>query len=252
MFPLRDDNPTLGASVATFAVIGINVAVWIFVEGLGSEPWISKSICELGAIPGALLGRLPPGASFEMGRGMVCEIGSTANWLTPFTSMFLHGGWFHIIGNLWFLYVFGDNVEDSMGPLRFVIFYLLCGLAAVAAQIFATPDSAVPMVGASGAISGVMGAYALLYPRVSVHMLIFFGFFFTRIVVPAWFMLGYWFLLQLIAGVPALEAAGGGVAFWAHVGGFLAGALLIGVFRDPQRVAAHRAHVAMMWAREPD
>jgi len=250
MFPLRDDNPTLGASVATFAVIGINVAAWVFVQGLGSEPWISRSVCEFGAIPGELLGRVPQGTVLPMGHEMSCVLSGRPNWLTPLTSMFLHGGWFHIIGNLWFLSVFGDNVEDAMGPLRFVAFYLLCGLVAVAAQMLATPDSAVPMVGASGAISGVMGAYALLYPRAPVHMLLFFGFFFTRIVVPAWLMLGYWFLLQLIAGVPALEAAGAGVAFWAHVGGFAAGALLIGVFRDPQRVAAHRAHAAMLWARE--
>ncbi|MDH5306301.1 MAG: rhomboid family intramembrane serine protease [Myxococcales bacterium] len=250
MFPLRDDNPTLGTSVATFAIIGMNIAAWIFVQGLGSEPALSQSICELGAIPGDLLGTLPHGTVVPMGQGMSCVIGGDPNWLTPLTSMFLHGGWFHIIGNLWFLSVFGDNVEDSMGPLRFALFYVLCGLAAVAVQMFASPGSPVPMVGASGAISGVMGAYALLYPRVSVHMLIFLGFFFTRLIVPAWFMLGYWFLLQILGGIPALEGAGGGVAFWAHVGGFAAGALLIPIFRDPQRIAAHRAHVAMLWARE--
>jgi membrane associated rhomboid family serine protease len=163
------------------------------------------------------------------------------NWLTPFTSMFMHGGWFHIVGNLWFLWVFGDNVEDSMGPLRFVVFYVLCGLAAVAAQSLANPASAVPMVGASGAIGGVMGAYALLYPRVPVHMLVVLGFYIDRIAVPALLMLGYWLLIQVLAGLPTLGGGGAGVAFWAHVGGFLTGLGLVPVFRVPARVEAHRA-----------
>jgi membrane associated rhomboid family serine protease len=144
--------------------------------------------------------------------------------------MFMHGSWLHIIGNLWFLWIFGDNVEDVMGPVRFALFYLLCGLAAAAAQIAAGPGSLVPMVGASGAIGGVMGAYARLYPQARVHMLVLFGFFVTTVSVPALFMLGYWFLLQLIAGLPSMGDASGGVAFWAHVGGFLAGLVLSYVF----------------------
>jgi membrane associated rhomboid family serine protease len=240
MFPLRDDNPTLGTSVATFAIIALNAAAWIFVQGLGSEPALSRSVCELGAIPGDLLGRVPPGTSVPLGRGMACVIEADPNWLTPLTSMFMHGGWVHIIGNLWFLWVFGDNVEDSMGPARFAVFYVLCGLAAVAAQSLVNPSSAVPMVGASGAIGGVMGAYALLYPRVPVHMLVVLGFYVDRVAVPAILMLGYWFLLQVIGGLPRLQGDGGGVAFWAHVGGFLAGVALTPIFRSPQRIAAHR------------
>jgi membrane associated rhomboid family serine protease len=156
--------------------------------------------------------------------------------------MFMHGGWMHLIGNMWFLWIFGNNVEDSMGHARFLIFYLLCGAAAAAAQTLTDPDSIIPMVGASGAIGGVMGAYVLLYPRVNVHMLIFLGFYATTIAVPAVFMLGYWFVLQLISGAASIGAEGGGVAFWAHVGGFVAGAVLVLVFRDPRLLERHPYH----------
>jgi len=250
MFPLRDENPTLGNSLTTFAIIGMNAAVWIFVQGFGTDPALSISVCEFGAIAGDLLGTLPDGVSVPMGSGMECRIGGPPNWLSPLTSMFLHGGWFHIISNLWFLSIFGDNVEDAMGPGRFAFFYLLCGLAAVAAQVASDPTSALPMVGASGAIGGVMGAYAVLYPRAPVRVLLFFGFFFTTVAVPAVAMLGFWFLIQLLGGIPALGGGGGGVAFWAHVGGFVAGVALVFAFRDPVRLAAHRAHVALLWARE--
>src|SRR4051794_230913 len=146
------------------------------------------------------------------------------------TSMFLHGGWLHLIGNMWFLWLFGNNVEDSMGHARYLAFYLLAGIAAAAVQTYMNPSSVIPMVGASGAISGIMGAYIVLYPRVRVHMLVVLVIFVTRIVVPAYVMLGYWFLLQLLGGSAATGT--GGVAFWAHVGGFLAGALLISLFKD--------------------
>ena len=243
MIPLRDDNPTLGASIATFAIIGANFAAWIFVQGLGAEPALARSVCELGAIPGELLGNVPPGVAVSLGPGLQCIVGESG-WYTVITSMFMHGGWFHILGNLWFLSVFGDNVEDAMGPVRFVLFYLLCGIAAGLAHIASSPDSAVPVVGASGAIGGVMGAYAALYPRAPVHMLVALGFYFTRIVVPAYLMLGYWFLLQVLGGIPSLQGAGGGVAFWAHVGGFAAGIALLPLFRVRARVEAHRRHVA--------
>jgi membrane associated rhomboid family serine protease len=243
LIPLRDENPTLGASPATFAIIGVNIAAWIFVQGLGSEPALARSLCELGAIPGALLGSVPVGSSVSLGPGLACVVGK-GGWHTVITSMFMHGGWFHILGNLWFLSLFGDNVEDAMGPVRFTVFYLLCGIAAALAHIASSPDSAVPVVGASGAIGGVMGAYAVLYPRAPVHMLVTLGFYFTRIVVPAYLMLGYWFLLQILGGLPSLHGAGSGVAFWAHVGGFAAGIALLPVFRDPARVEAHRRLVA--------
>ncbi len=137
--------------------------------------------------------------------------------------MFMHGGCFHLTGNMWFLAVFGDNVKDVMGGVRFEFFYILCGVAAVAAQMLSNPSSAVPMVGASGVIGGVMGAYVVLFPRALMHLLVFLEFFITRVVVPAFFMLGYWFLLQLLGGFFSLGVASGGTAFWAHVGGFIAG-----------------------------
>jgi membrane associated rhomboid family serine protease len=163
-------------------------------------------------------------------------------WYTPLTSMFMHGGWFHLLGNMWFLWIFGNNVEDSMGHGRFIAFYLLCGLAAAAAQTLADPASIIPMVGASGAIGGVMGAYVLLYPRVHVHMLVVLGFYATTIAVPAVFMLGYWFLVQLVSGWTSIGVEGGGVAFWAHVGGFVAGAVLVLLFRNPRLLERHPYH----------
>ena len=167
---------------------------------------------------------------------MACVTQEGSNFYSLVTSMFMHGGWFHLIGNMWFLVVFGDNVEDVMGRGRFVMFYLLCGLAAAGAQILTSPSSAVPMVGASGAIGGVMGAYAVLFPRAPVHLLVFFGFYITRVVVPAVFMLGYWFLLQLIGGLPSIGSSSGGVAFWAHVGGFVAGIVFVKVLCAPKRI----------------
>ncbi|HEU4680476.1 MAG TPA: rhomboid family intramembrane serine protease [Gemmatimonadales bacterium] len=240
MFPYKDDNPTLATPIVTLLVIAANVAAWVLVQGMGAEPMLSRSVCQLGLIPGEFLGQLPEGYSIPMGEATMCEMGGQPTWFTPLTSMFLHGGWFHLIGNMWFLWVFGNNVEDSMGHFRSLAFYILCGLAAAATQAFMNPSSPIPMVGASGAISGVMGAYIVLYPRVQVHMLVFLGIFITRIVVPAYMMLGYWFLLQIIGGGLA-SGEGGGVAFWAHAGGFIAGAILIYVFRDPELVAKHRA-----------
>lgn len=241
MFPYKDENPTLRTPVVTVLLIGLNLAAWFLIQGLGTEPRLSASVCELGLIPGEVLGRLPVGTPVNMG-GFPCQTGSERAWLTPLTSIFLHGGWFHLIGNLWFLWVFGNNVEDSMGRFRFLIFYLATGLLAAAAQSAVNPASAIPMVGASGAISGVMGAYIVLFPRVRVHMLIFLGIFITRIVVPAVFMLGYWFLLQLVGGLPTLANESGGVAFWAHAGGFVAGMVLVLMFRNPRLLDARKAH----------
>jgi membrane associated rhomboid family serine protease len=189
-----------------------------------------------------VLRKLPPGTPVASGPGIGCVTGSPTAWLTPLTSMFLHGGWLHLIGNMWFLWVFGNNVEDSMGRIRFFVFYILTGLAAAATQTFVNLRSAIPMVGASGAISGVMGAYIVLYPRVRVHMIVFLGIFITRIAVPAYLMLGYWCLLQLLGGVPALARESGGVAFWAHAGGFAAGAVMVLLFRNPELITARRSH----------
>jgi membrane associated rhomboid family serine protease len=239
MFPYRDDNPTLATPFVTLLLIGINVFFWVVVQGMGAEPSLSRSVCELGLIPGEFLGRLPEGYSVPMSRTMACVVTGDRSWYTPLSSMFLHGGWFHLIGNMWFLWVFGNNVEDSMGHIRYLAFYILCGLAAAAAQTYMNPSSPIPMVGASGAISGVMGAYIVLYPKVRVHVLVILVFFITRIVVPAYLMLGYWFVIQLLGG--SFSGEQGGVAFWAHAGGFIAGAILIHLFRDPELVAKHQA-----------
>lgn len=239
MFPYRDDNPTLTTPIVTLLLIAANVVVWVLIQNMGAEPGLSRSVCELGFIPGEFLDRVPEGFTVPISATSVCVLGEEQTWFTPLSSMFLHGGWFHLIGNMWFLWVFGNNVEDSMGHGRFLIFYLLTGLAAATAQTLANPSSAVPMVGASGAVSGIMGAYIVLYPRVRVHMLVVLVIFVTRIVVPAYLMLGYWFLIQIVGGSLTREA--GGVAFWAHTGGFVAGAILIGFFRDLALVAKHRA-----------
>jgi membrane associated rhomboid family serine protease len=155
--------------------------------------------------------------------------------------MFMHGSWLHLLSNMWFLWLFGDNVEDAMGHARFALFYLLCGLAAFAAQALSDSASAIPMVGASGAIGGVLGAYARLYPRARVHVFGVFFIFVRRFVVPAALVLGMWFALQVLSGLPALGApTAGGVAFWAHIGGFVAGLALVGVFSDPRRLELHR------------
>jgi membrane associated rhomboid family serine protease len=245
MFPLRDDNPTINKSIVTSIIIGVNILVWIVVQGLGSGTTLIRSVCTWGLIPGELLGTVPEGTTIQLGKGMAYVIEGDPNWLSLITHMFMHGGWFHIIGNLWFLSVFGDNVEDAMGRARFLVFYLLCGLTAAGAQMLSSPGSAVPMVGASGAIGGVMGAYAMLYPNAGVHVLIFFGII-TRIILPAWLMLGYWFLLQLVSAIPSVTGSGGGVAFWAHIGGFMAGVVLIQIFQDRKKVATHRAMMQRM------
>jgi len=229
VFPLRDENPSRRAPLATWAIIALNAAAWALLQGLGSEPALARSVCTLGLIPGELLGTAPAGTRIPIGEGVACVLTDDPHWRTALTSMFMHGSWMHIIGNMWFLWVFGDNVEDAMGHLRYVLFYVACGLAAVAAQVLSNPASAVPMVGASGAIGGVMGAYAVMYPHARIDVLFVFGFLVRVIPVSAIMMLGYWFLIQLISGsVSDLEA---GVAFWAHVGGFVAGALLALPFR---------------------
>jgi membrane associated rhomboid family serine protease len=243
MFPIRDDNPTIRTPIVTYGLIALNVAAWVLVQGMGTEPRLIQSVCELGMIPGELFQTVPPGTEVAAGRGVACVLGDSPTWWTPLTSMFMHGGWLHLIGNMWFLHIFGNNVEDSMGRLRYLVYYILCGLIAAFTQALLNPTSAVPMVGASGAIGGVMGGYIVLYPRVQIHMLIFLVVFVTRIVVPAYWMLGYWFLMQVFSGYGAIGADRGGVAFWAHVGGFAAGALLVMVFRNPELVREHRARL---------
>jgi len=240
MLPLRDENPTVHTSVAMVLILAANVAVWIVVQGLGSPEPLIRSICSWGLIPGELLGTVKPGTVIPLSREFACVIEDRANWWTLVTSMFLHGSWMHLLGNMWFLWIFGDNVEDAMGPVRFTLFYLLCGLAAAAAQMLSNPYSPIPMVGASGAIGGVMGAYAVLFPTRPVQTLIFLGLWTRVVVMPAFVMLGYWFLLQLLGTMLSVGPASGGVAFWAHVGGFLAGVALVRPLCNPRRLAACR------------
>ena len=248
MFPYRDDNPTILTPYITVAIIAANLAVWVVLQGMGADQRLAQTVCELGLIPGDLTHRLPIGYQFAVGGGYACRIDGGSSWYTVVTSMFLHGGWLHILGNMWFLWLFGNNVEDVMGHGRFLVFYLLCGGAAAAAQILIDPASPVPMVGASGAISGIMGAYVILYPRVRVHTIVWFILIFQW-TVPAYVMLGYWFLLQILS---ASVHTVGEVAVWAHIGGFLAGALLIMVFRSPAlQERRERLLAARAWEARP-
>jgi membrane associated rhomboid family serine protease len=243
VFPYHDENETQRTPYVTMALIAACVLAWLLVQGAGAELSIARSVCELGLIPGELTMSLLPGTQFPMGDGLVCLTDAGRQTSNVLTSMFLHGSWMHLLGNMWFLWLFGNNIEDSMTRPRFVAFYLLCGLAAALAQVAANPDSAVPMVGASGAISGVMGAYLVLFPRVRVYTMVPLGFFLQSFPLPAWVMLIYWSFLQLAGGVTSVVSEqSGGVAFWAHIGGFVAGVVLVKVFDRRDRVIAHKAH----------
>lgn len=243
MFPYRDENETQRVPYLTISLIILNILAWLLVQGAGAPLPLARSVCNLGLIPGELTGVLAPGTSFPMGEGLVCLTDPGRQLSHVFTSMFLHGSWMHLLGNMWFLWLFGNNVEDAMSRPRFAVFYLLCGIAAAGLQVLTSPSSGIPMVGASGAISGVMGAYLVLYPRVRVFVMIPLGFLLTSAALPAWTMLGYWLLLQFISGLITLGGeAVGGVAVWAHVGGFVAGAGLVKLFTQSDHVAAHTAH----------
>jgi len=241
MFPYRDENETIRTPYATYVVLALNVGAWLLVQGGGQHLPLARSVCNLGLIPGELTGSLRPGTAFPMGEGLACLTDPGRQTTHLLTSMFLHGSWMHLLGNMWFLWLFGNNVEDAMGHLRFVAFYLLTGVAAALTQVVLNPASGVPMVGASGAISGVMGAYVVLYPHVRVFVVVPLGFFITSMAWPAWVMLGYWLLLQFLSGLTALGQEGGGVAFWAHFGGFVAGVVFIKIFARPDYVAEHKA-----------
>jgi len=240
-FPLSDNNPTLRTPVMTWLILGAMFAVWFTVQGGGLDPVkLATSVCNWGMVPGEITHRAPLGYAIPMGNGLMCSIdNSPINIFTPLTSMFLHGGWGHILGNALFFWVFGNNIEDSMGPGRFLGFYLLCGLIAAATQILVQPASPVPTVGASGAISGVLGAYLLLYPRARVNTLIFF----FIVSLPAWLLLIWWFGMQVIAAymTPLRADVSSGVAVWAHIGGFVSGMLLVKVFSNPRLVAQRNA-----------
>jgi membrane associated rhomboid family serine protease len=256
MIPLGDENPTVRVPVTTIFVIVAMFAVWVLVQGAGfNERLLATSICNLGMVPGELTRMAVLGSGVPIGPGLACVIDDQRiNMLTPLISMFLHGGWMHIVGNALFLWVFGNNVEDVVGRGRFLAFYLICGLVAAATHVVMNPQSPVPTVGASGAVSGVMGAYLVLFPRVRVRMLFWFLIIIRVIPLPAWLVLLYWFALQLLSGLPELLSPNpelaGGVAVWAHVGGFLAGVLLVRWFVNP--VLVRRRHDILLSRNEFD
>lgn len=247
MIPLSDENPTLHKPVMTWALLAAMFAVFIVVQGAGFDQIkLATTICDWGMVPGELTHRARLGLGVPIAPGLACVVDNSAiNKFTPLTSMFLHGGWMHILGNALFFWVFGNNIEDSMGPGRFLAFYLICGLAAAATHVLMNPASPVPTVGASGAISGVLGAYLVLYPRVRVNMLFIFIIIIRIIPVPAWLVLIWWFFLQVISALPQLSQVNpdvsSGVAVWAHVGGFITGMILIKLFEKPSLVAERDA-----------
>jgi len=246
MIPLSDDNPRICFPRATVGLLGVIWAVWFLFQGAGfNHVWLATSVCNYGLVPGELTGQARLGTGVPIGPGMACVVDDlTLNYLTPLTSMFLHGSWAHIIGNSLFLWVFGDNIEESMGSIRFVAFYLICGIVAALAHLLTQPGSPVPTVGASGAISGIMGAYLVLYPHARVNMLFIFVIILRVIPVPAWMVLIWWFLIQVFTGLPELTRmrpdVSGGVAVWAHVGGFVAGVALVKLFANPRLLARRR------------
>jgi membrane associated rhomboid family serine protease len=237
MIPLSDELPSVRTPWMTYAILAVMFATWFFVQGAGFDQMaLAASVCNLGMVPGELSHLAPIGTAVPLGRDVACVVDNDQiNVLTPLISMFLHGGWAHLLGNALFFWVFGNNIEDSLGHFRFLVFYLVCGLAAAFAHVISQPASPLPTVGASGAISGILGAYLVLYPKVRVRMLFFFIIFFKIIPIPAWLVLLWWFFWQLVAALPELargEDLTGGVAVWAHVGGFVAGVLLVKLFEN--------------------
>jgi membrane associated rhomboid family serine protease len=244
MFPLRDENPTRTPAILTWTIVGVNLIVWFVVQGAGTSEALMASVCNYGLIPGELMLRVRPGDAFPMGQGLACAMDAGRAPVHLLTSMFLHGSWGHILGNMWFLYIFGDNIEEAFGRVAYLGTYLLAGLLAAALQVAAEPGSMIPMVGASGAISGVLGAYLVLHPRARIHNLLFLGFYVTTFRLPAWVMLCYWLALQFLGGLMA-QAGQGGTAFWAHVGGFGTGVVAAFILGDRTRGARGWAGVAL-------
>jgi membrane associated rhomboid family serine protease len=230
--PLYDDNPIHNPPVVTYALIG--VCIGAFLWQLGQDPKIVAY--QFGMVPGVLFGyrALSPGLAI------------IPSWATIFTSMFLHAGWLHLGGNMLFLWIFGNNVEDLLGRARFLLLFLASGAVAALIQALSAAHSPVPMLGASGAVAGVLGAYLMTYPRANVHCFVWIVIFFRIVAVPAWILLGLWFAMQLLGGLAAGSATPG-VAFWAHVGGFATGIVLFLLLR-PRRVMLLQAQKTPIWA----
>jgi membrane associated rhomboid family serine protease len=225
--PLKDINPTVRTPYVTITLIGVNVLVYIYQMLLG--PQSHAFIASFGATPFEITHMTDLVGTFSLGRsGLAHYPGPSPIILTLFTSMFMHGSLLHLGGNMLYLWIFGNNIEDVLGPARFLLFYLVSGLAAHALHIAMDPSSIIPTVGASGAISGVIGAYLIAYPRARVLTLVFLGFFIRMAVVPAFIVIVFWFVIQLVSAMASLGGMhGGGVAWFAHLGGFIAGIALI-------------------------
>ncbi len=215
MIPLKDDNPTSIYPYVTVLLIGLNIIIFIYEISLG--PHLGPFVNRYGATPVFVL-------------NMTAPQNYPPPYVTIFTSMFLHGGLFHVAGNMLYLWIFGNNIEDSMGHFRFIIFYFISGIIAVYIFSIVNPSSFIPMIGASGAVSGILGAYLILFPRAKVLTLIPLGFYIQLVKIPAIYVLGLWILVQIINGI-FTRGVGGGVAWFAHIGGFVAGIVLIGLFK---------------------
>jgi len=234
MIPIRDDTPRFSTPYVTYFIIALNALVFLFELSLGGEGHraLNSLMYQFGVVP----------AHFERALAGSANYSLSGLFLTILTSMFLHASWLHIIGNMWVLWIFGDNIEDYVGHFPYLLFYLVSGFAASLTHILLNADSKIPSVGASGAIAGVMGAYFVLYPRARVLTIVPLIIFFTFWWLPAWIVLGYWFLVQFLSGaatsIAETSQTSGGIAFWAHVGGFLAGIVLIKVM--PERPRRYR------------
>ncbi len=258
MFPIRDHNPSRRIAFVSYALIAINVIIFL---GYFSKPPQELNIlfCDYGLVPievANFLGLLGERGAFEAIAAQdfpICgglQEGADAYDGLLYT-MFLHGGWMHLIGNMLFLYIFGNNLEDFFGHLGFLLFYLVGGLAASALHIAVDPTSTVPTVGASGAIAAVMGGYLLLFPKAKVDVVVILGWFINIVTLPAWLMLGVWLALQIGGGLTSLTETGGGVAYWAHAGGFAAGLVIVGIGmlmgRRPEVEDGHPAHPVVQY-----
>ncbi len=225
MIPLRDRNPSGTFPVVTVAIIVVNMVMFIYELSMGYR--LERFLMTWGLVP------LKASHFFH-----IPELTIADAFAPFFTSMFLHGGWLHVIGNMWYLWIFGDNVEDRLGHVRYALFYLICGLGAAVTHVLFNSSSGVPVVGASGAVAGVLGAYLFCFPKARVLTLVFIFIFITTIEIPAYFFLAFWFLLQFLSGTMSIAARvgdAGGVAWWAHVGGFVLGVILIRRMRRHNR-----------------
>ena len=238
--PLFDENSTSSRPIVVWMLISACIVVFFWQQSLDDVPARLASY-QLGFVPAIVF----------QGDTLPTNLTLVPAWATIITSMFLHGGWLHIGGNMLYLWIFGDNVEDAMGRIRFILFYLLCGVAAALAQAAINPSSSIPMVGASGGIAGVLGAYLVLHPKAAVRCLMVIIVFFRFINLPAWLVLGGWIGLQFASAPQAFQGTGGGVAYMAHIGGFLAGVALIPFFKKPHVSLFDRGQPPKTWSGQP-